>query len=683
MELQMIDLAMPLFFLSALILVAKFKKQLADKNAGSYLSISAGLVILAMATLSRVYSSTGVFNAIPFLSVPLFYQLLFWIGIITGLTFLLSGVSSWLPLSQTYQRHVRMRLKHLELIKKVEQLVGIERSLSVILNQALRYMVEHYGLLKGAAYAYSRKQKKLLFLSSSGSAAISEAHIKDIIFDDACEEKLLENGALYDGQIVKEVPEDVARPNLVLPVVVNGKLSSLFLLWHEEKAVWNNEDKVNLKIAADIIARKVVHDKVQIMEDFRTQQQEWLQSFCKVVDSARNIKENLPRIARWLTKLIPAELISLTVVYDHGNVQRFSTGVDGTLLAEKGIDLYSNHFLQRIFERGEPLVVKDVWRKTTVPVDDLIRGSGMRSLIVFPLTNGKTNMGAVVVGSRLPNHFDARKIELIKSAIPLLNSLLSQEIYRYELNLTERRIDLLDSFLVDCGKNAGLQKLFELAAGLLSKTLNTSVVRISTYDHDGSFLRSRALSLLRPIEGITPANGHMILSLMPYHTLVRDSGQPMLINQQDSDKKISEAEAKQMAGSDLKSALLVPIKVGQEVPAVISLAELRGLDRYRYTQADIQFADSVASALSLAIQMNLSRKTKLSVKSSRDWFAAASIHDADVRSRIKSSLSGILGSVEMIKSHAPETDTSLERYLSIIDRSAQRISAYFTEESSQ
>ena len=33
----------------------------------------------------------------------------------------------------------------------------------------------------------------------------------------------------------------------------------------------------------------------------------------------------------------------------------------------------------------------------------------------------------------------------------------------------------------------------------------------------------------------------------------------------------------------------------------------------------------------------------------------------------------------MIKSHNPNTDAGLDRYLSIIDRSAQRINDYFAE----
>lgn len=681
MEPQMIDLVVPLFFLSGLILIARFKKQLSGEDKGGYRYISAGLLILTLVALSRVYSKIGVFNTVPFVSEPLFYDLVFWIGIITGLTFLISGISNWLPLSQTYGKYNRMQIRRFDLIKRVVQLVGVERRLAVILSKALQYMVEHYGFLKGAAYLYSQKQKTLVYLSCSGSVRLTEADIKGILFDEGYEKKLLEKGSSCDGRIVRDVPKTIPRPNLALPLVVNGKLSALFLLWHDERVVCNDEDRVNLKIATDIIARKVEHDKLQVAEAFRRQLEDRLQNLAEAIDHKRPIKENVSKIAKWFTEMTPADLISLTIIYDEKNIQRFSIGEDGALLAEKGVDVHShNRLLEHIFESGEPLVVKDTRQKTTMPVDKMILNSAMRSLAAFPLDYARTTVGAVVVASKQADRFGGREIESIKGAIPLLCNLVAQEIYRCDLSVGERRISLLNGFLADCGRTANLQKLFEQAAGHLSKELKTSVVRISTCDYDGAFLKSRALSLLRPIEGITPADGHMILSLMPYHTLARDTGRLMMVNQQHTDKKITEAEAKQMASSDLKSALLIPVKVDEQVLAIISLAEMRRWGRYRYTQADILFASSIATALSLAIQMILRRQTKASLKPAKDRFSAVRLHDPEVKSRIKSSLSGILGSVEMIKSHQPVSDTSLDRYLSIIDRSAQRINEYFGEE---
>jgi len=113
--------------------------------------------------------------------------------------------------------------------------------------------------------------------------------------------------------------------------------------------------------------------------------------------------------------------------------------------------------------------------------------------------------------------------------------------------------------------------------------------------------------------------------------------------------------------------------------AVISLAELRRWSRYQYNQADVLFAISVASGLSLAIQLALGKKTKDHSRLYEDSIKPAKLTDPALKGRIRSSLSSILGSVEMIKSHSPNTDASLDRYLTIIDRSAQRINDFFAE----
>ena len=69
---QMPDMIFSLFFLLALILVARFKKQISSVDRSSYRYLSGGIVILTFMSLARVYSNQGVFKSIQFLSEPLF-----------------------------------------------------------------------------------------------------------------------------------------------------------------------------------------------------------------------------------------------------------------------------------------------------------------------------------------------------------------------------------------------------------------------------------------------------------------------------------------------------------------------------------------------------------------------------------------------------------------------------------
>ncbi|MEW5993536.1 MAG: GAF domain-containing protein, partial [Candidatus Zixiibacteriota bacterium] len=179
---------------------------------------------------------------------------------------------------------------------------------------------------------------------------------------------------------------------------------------------------------------------------------------------------------------------------------------------------------------------------------------------------------------------------------------------------------------------------------------------------------------LRPVQGITPADGTMILSMMPLHCKVRDNNGPVLVNPEEIECKMLLSERRQLCSAHMNSALLVPLTIGEEVMAVISLAELRHWSRSRYTPADLAFVSTVAAALSLAMQAVLSGRSRgVLPTGTEDRFADTSPSDMSMRGRVRSSLSSILGSVELIRHRQPVSDRDLDRYLTIIDRSAQRI----------
>ena len=106
---HLFDFAGAVVFLLALIAVSRFSRYITAQDREAYNHVVTGLVILAIISLSKIYSDAGLFSRAPFVSEPLFFQLLFWIGIITGLAFLISGVTNWVPLSRSYRKYNRDR----------------------------------------------------------------------------------------------------------------------------------------------------------------------------------------------------------------------------------------------------------------------------------------------------------------------------------------------------------------------------------------------------------------------------------------------------------------------------------------------------------------------------------------------------------------------------------------------
>jgi hypothetical protein len=170
----------------------------------------------------------------------------------------------------------------------------------------------------------------------------------------------------------------------------------------------------------------------------------------------------------------------------------------------------------------------------------------------------------------------------------------------------------------------------------------------------------------------------MVLSLMPLHRQIRDQGKVLLIGT-DQNQTIEVAEASQAFFGEVQRAMLIPITVGRQVLAVISVAYAHWSDVSKNHRIDMLLTKSIAGALSLAIQAELNRGSKRT-KDERDQIKV-SLPTSQLRGQVNSSLSGILGSLEMIKAQQKSNDPGIDKYLSIIDKSAHRIHEYVTQPS--
>ncbi|HWR83287.1 MAG TPA: hypothetical protein VN285_08290 [Candidatus Deferrimicrobium sp.] len=681
MDRQVVDLIIAVSFLGALVLVARKRDYLSHVSRESFRLISSGLVVLSLTVLMRLFGSAGIFASVPFLNESLFFQLTFWIGVITGLILLVSGVSNWLPLSRSTLKATSQSRRHFDFVRNVDQLFVQERQTGDALQRAVKYMVEHFDLQHGAVFGFSRQHHQLVYLGRAGNDTVSESDLKRLTIEELSADSFAGTDNALETGLMPQMPPNIRRPDSVLPVTVAGKLSVLFLLWRKSPVPFSGDDRTVLQLTTDIVSRAIERRKHHLADAYHARRDQWLRSLEGIVDAGRPMDENVSQVAKWLTRMVPVDLVSIAIVYERNNVQRFTKGEDGAVLNEKRVDVLSHRtFLNQVFETSGPVIINDTIGKTSLPLDQTIVGQGMRSLAAFRLGHGQKTDGALVVASRVANRFGPREVDLIQAALQPLSHLIAEEVPRYHAGVGERRLEQVNRFLADCGRSTRLQDLFNQAAGLLVKELKTSMARVSTYEYNGAFLKSRALACQRPIEGITPSDGHMILSQMPFHTLVRESGRLMLINQELTERKISESEAQQICRPDLKSALLVPVMVGRQALAVISLIELRGWERFRYSQADILFTGIVAAGLSLAIQIALSQKPIDRLTRSEREAGISIVRDPEMRGRIRSSVSSILGSVEMIKSHKPDPELDLDKYLGIIDRSANRINEYFLQQ---
>jgi len=302
----------------------------------------------------------------------------------------------------------------------------------------------------------------------------------------------------------------------------------------------------------------------------------------------------------------------------------------------------------------------------------------MKSLLAVPLYHDDRLEAVLALTSDEKYGFgkiDSFTLEFLSEVI---TGLLVEERYRGKVRSKEQRHARLNSFLLDASRIDDMQVLFERAATIIADHLQTTMVRISNYESTGYFLDSKAMVLQKPLDSVVPSNGHLVLDLMPYHQLVRNTGRAMMVNQENTDKKISEAECSQAFFPGLKSALLVPIKVDEKVLGVISLAEERSWESFQFQQTDILYVTSIASVLALTFLKGgvVTGQDKISDDAiPRKLFRENDKQESYPfrQDQLNTSMSGISNSVETMHSRLGLPETTNGGCLTDIDHSADDI----------
>ncbi len=601
MDGYLIDLLVSLFFMSALVLTAKSRKHIFEENSETYKYISSGLVVLAISAVSRLAFNQGLFVSIPFLSVDLFYNLTYWILSITGIVLLANGITNWLPLNQSLRKYNKTHFRHLSLLKDLEQLIALENRPDYIFQKSLDHIIEHFDASQGAVFIYSTSKNRLILVSGDKSVIDQMSQYKfDMDFISSCRKKSNQIDHLGNNIFV-EFPEDTARPELILPVWVEDKLVGLYLLWINSSFTYG-DDQIVLKLAADIVGKAIENRKDKIALDY-------YQSLSIQIDNVRNminyntgIRDNLTRVVQYLKEIMEIDYASLIIMYSNKDIHRFTIGSNGTILCEKGLDqgIVRNIGVVNRSEAHIQIISKKISNKSVI-MKTYLEESNMGTLLSCALDN---EVGLLNIGISDVRDVSLRDQYLMTEISKVFSQYIAGEISKFNEEKLTRRFAITTNFLENISSKGTIQQVYEKTVRIIMKELRTSMVRIASFDEEGTFLNSNAMSVVHQDSDLIPEDGYMILSLMPTIEKIKETGETKLINQDDPNCKISMAEAGQLYSTDLRTALLVPILSGEDVKAIITLADRRNGTRFHYTDDDIMFVSSLAKGLSISLTMN-------------------------------------------------------------------------------
>ncbi|HVP07594.1 MAG TPA: hypothetical protein VMS71_07110 [Candidatus Acidoferrum sp.] len=661
------DWVIPLFFVSAMIVLSKARVRLVHESREGYRYISSGLAVFAFIALARLYVHSGLLNHVPFVSEPLFYRLLEWIGIITGTVLMVSGISNWLPLGSASRNRRELKIKHLEFVRAIEQLTQVESRADRLLASALEQMVAQFHLQAGTVFRYSMRTRQLYQTATVAPAGIQDLPALQLTFDP-------DGWARYRAGVKPELAGIClgfgiaeGQPACVLPIIVDEKPAGFFFLWADSELSLEEDERLNLRIAVDVIARKIAADrnrlKIQALEERRRR----IGTMSAIVNQGGRLKEILPRLASDMQALVHFDVFSLLVADDDRHTMTcYTLGKNGTLLVEKGLRTSNAGIIATAMDRGE-IVVPPMGLLTGMNDQAGLQAvSECHSLLLVPMLSESRRPAMVCIGNHAPSAYGRRAIEMAEAVRTVLSQLLRDTEYRRQLAARDRRLSRLAELvatLQDAGSYAGsIQRTVDWLASVVGR----STVRALEYRRDQDRLVFKAVSEKQSID---LGDGDVIRIDVPVTSV----------------RRAALDNARCMAGQSTEpgeadnARLVLPLCVKEETVGLIEISRKNCGESVAFSRAEVQLAATATRLLGFALTRIGDFQLSVNAATTRRQSRPVTT-DSDLRTHVKSSLAGILGSIELLESRGSADSPEFERYLSIMNRSAHRLNAYVERE---
>ncbi len=649
--------------LSALVMMLKVNKLNIDDDRSGYFQIIFGIMILSLTEIGRTYQASGLMAGIPFLSETVFFNLLHWILVITGVTLLLAGVSNWLPLFQAYRKYNAERVHRLEYLKKVEQLVGVESRTDAILAGSLKYMTEHFPVSSGVVLKYSSSNNLLYLASSIGQSKIKKSNFYRLNFNETGWKRYCDGVPANSSGMIRGFASCGTKPDILLPISVNERPVGLFVLWLPEKETLPHEVKMILNTSADIIGRELGALATRLERDSLRNIGTWQAELSSEIASIGDTRGRITTLSAHVRRIVKADFVSMVLLDKRkGQYQRFTSSSAGSLLIETLVKEPDSTLIMKMLKTQGSWSTGKMTEDDNDSLDSFLKMQSPKSLALIAETNF-IGSGLLMITSTSVDAWKKTELKKLEMIRPVLLQLISDECTRHTTEKLQRRSNRTSALLSIVTSGTGISQISKYASRMLADELGVKMVRVSSVSDDSKFLDSKALEVPGSLAGMVPENGSLVLSVMPHHERMLVEGHPVQVRHGKDGAEIQEVEARQLFVPPIDHLLIVPIAKGSQVWGVIDIAETESSTRTSFDEDEIRFVMLVADLLSIAYaDRNETSTQSTDINLGRE-----------TTNELKSSIDGIIGSIEMLRSQPVAGNEQTSRQLSIIDRSARRM----------
>ncbi len=597
---EIFNTGLALFFLVTLILIHYLRKKVDAHELSAYNRMANGAVVLAAMSVANLFVGSGMLDTIPVIGDRAVAGFILWVAAMVGTVMLVSGVSHWLPVSRLQKEALQRRTERMEVVNKMSRFLATDSRTDAVLSAAVRFIEQHLPYSRIAAFTISQRTGETRLVASYSSTG-TELNTDDLKFSSAALDNLVSADSTDPSALLVSPPDTVRHPDAVVPLHVANRAVGFFLLWDEAISRDAVAAAATVQQVGRLISNHITSQRLTIETDYRRRREQLQTAMMTAIDPTRSLSENFVSLARIILQREPVSLVSLTLPQHWPGHQRMTVSSNDAILQEKNIcpDL-TDDTLQALFEDGRPLTIRASNSGQPDWITPFIAGENPGCAMLLPIVVREQVQAVVTVAVDTSSGMTTARRSILSAAAHPVATVLQSEHFRLQTTLQTDRLAKVTSFLRRLTAASG-GNLFQRAAVMLAENLECSMVRIATFDDDGQFLTSQALTVKHDTDSITPANGAMILSLMPLHRMVRETGRTQQVNQLIAEQRMEESEARQALTATLGSAVLVPIVRHNQAVGVISIAEQREHTRSHLSAADITFAEAIAACLAGAV----------------------------------------------------------------------------------
>jgi formate hydrogenlyase transcriptional activator len=257
-----------------------------------------------------------------------------------------------------------------------------------------------------------------------------------------------------------------------------------------------------------------------------------------------------------------------------------------------------------VWQTQRPLVIHDIDQETRYPkIMQLLRGHGVRSCCVLPLTTAQRRLGAMGLGGAEPSAFARADLEFLaqvaRQVAVAVENVLNYEAaqcYQGELARQRDRVQVVLDVTNAMVANLDLRELFQAVSELLRRLIRHEYASLVLVDPAKGQLRLEALDF--------PGSNSQIhevqmasLEDSPAADAMR-TRQPLLLNRIDVERFPSEI-VRRLLAEGLQSAVCIPLLRGDRALGTLNVASMR---EAAFTPDDVALLTQIGNELAIAVE---------------------------------------------------------------------------------